>query len=380
MKKVIVVTSSRADYFLLRPLLIKLKLLSEFQLEIVVTGSHHLKNHGYTVKEIEHDFSKFHSIKILNSQTNSLAIQKNLPHYLKKFLALFNRSKPDLVILLGDRYEVFLAAIASLFNAIPIAHLHGGEVTHGAIDDPMRHSITKMSNFHFVSNSRYKKRVAQLGENPKSIFNIGPMVLDNLIDTKFLSKRELCKLLAIDKLDSLLLITLHPETYGACNNLRNIRELLKALKKFSSHKLIFTAPNIDLEADILRAEINDFVSENSNSFFFNSLGSTLYLSLMRHSLCVIGNSSSGIIEAPLLGVKSVNIGSRQSGREMAKTIYMSPFNSLDIFNSINRAIDDNGKKSLLKLSIKDSPSSKIIEIIQKIKFPFKNQKKFYDII
>lgn len=120
--------------------------------------------------------------------------------------------------------------------------------------------------------------------------------------------------------------------------------------------------------------------ENSNSFFFDSLGSTLYLSLMRHSLCVLGNSSSGIIEAPLLGVKSVNIGSRQSGREMAKTIYMSSFNSLDIFNSINRAIDDNGKKSLLKLSIKDSPSSKIIEIIQKIKFPFKNQKKFYDII
>jgi len=137
MKKILVVTSSRADYYLLRPLVLKLKMLKEFQLEIIVTGSHHLKNHGYTVKEIERDFLEYHSIKILNSQTNSLAIQENLPHYLKKFLAFFNKSNPDLVILLGDRYEVFLAAIASLFNAIPIAHIHGGEVTHGAIDDPM---------------------------------------------------------------------------------------------------------------------------------------------------------------------------------------------------------------------------------------------------
>jgi GDP/UDP-N,N'-diacetylbacillosamine 2-epimerase (hydrolysing) len=380
MKKILVVTSSRADYYLLRPLILKLKMLKDFQLEIIATGSHHLKNHGYTVQEIERDFLEYHSIKILNSQTNSLAIQKNLPHYLKKFLAFFNKSNPDLVILLGDRYEVFLAAIASLFNAIPIAHIHGGEVTHGAIDDPMRHSITKMSNFHFVSNSSYKKRVTQLGENPKNIFNVGPMVLDNLIDSKFLSKGELCKLISINKLDPFFLITIHPETYGEHNNLRNIQQLLKALQKFSNYKLIFTAPNVDLEADIIRTKIYDFVKENSNSFFFDSLGSTVYLSLMRYSLCVIGNSSSGIIEAPLLGVKTVNIGSRQSGRVMSKTIFSSSFNSSDIFKSINRAITDSSKKSLLKLSTKDSPSSKIIEIIQKTQFPLTNHKKFYDII
>ncbi len=379
MKKILVVTSSRADYFLLRPLLMKLKALKEFQLEIIATGSHHLKSHGYTVNEIERDFSKFHSVKILSSKTDSLAIQKNLPHYLKKFLSLLHGSKPDLVVLLGDRYEVFLAAIASLFNDIPIAHIHGGEVTHGAIDDPMRHSITKMSNFHFVSNSKYKNRVAQLGESPKNIFNVGPMVLDNLIETNFLSRHELCNRLGINELESFFLVTLHPETYGKHDNLRNIQQLLKALQKFLNHKLIFTAPNVDLEADTIRREINDFVKKNSNSFFFDSLGSTAYLSLMRYSKCVVGNSSSGIIEAPLLGAKSVNIGARQSGRVMAKTIFSSSFNSLDIFNSINRALSGKSRQNLQKLSTKDSPSSKIINVIQKTPLPLKNYKKFHDI-
>ena len=379
MKKILVVTSSRADYFLLRPLLIKLKAIKEFQLEIIATGSHHLKSHGYTVKEIERDFSIIHSIKILSSKTDSLAIQKNLPHYLKKFLTLLHGAKPDLVVLLGDRYEVFVAAIACLFNAIPIAHIHGGEVTHGAIDDPMRHSITKMSNFHFVSNSKYKNRVAQLGESPKNIFNVGPMVLDNLIETKFLNRHEVCNRLGINELEPFFLVTLHPETYGKYNNLRNIQQLLKALQKFSNHKLIFTAPNVDLEADTIRTEINNFVKKNSNSFFFDSLGSTVYLSLMRYSLCVIGNSSSGIIEAPLLGAKSVNIGARQSGREMAKTIFSSSFNSLDIFNSINLALSDKSRQNLQKLSTKDSPSNKIISVIQEIPLPLKNYKKFYDI-
>ena len=143
--------------------------------------------------------------------------------------------------------------------------------------------------------------------------------------------------------------------------------------------MIFTAPNVDLEADTIRTEINNFVKKNSNSFFFDSLGSTVYLSLMRYSLCVIGNSSSGIIEAPLLGAKSVNIGARQSGRVMAKTIFSSSFNSLDIFNSINRALSDKSRQNLQKLSTKDSPSSKIINVIKEIPLPLKNYKKFYDI-
>ena len=266
MKKVIAVTSSRADYYLLRPLLIKLNKIKGIQLEIVVTGSHLLKKHGNTAHEIEKDFKKIHPIKILSSKTDSLAIQKNLPHYLKHFLAFLSQSKPDLLILLGDRYEIFLAAIAGLFNAIPIAHIHGGEVTHGAIDDPMRHSITKMSNLHFVAHEEYMNRVIQLGEEPNSIFNVGPMVLDNLIDKKFYDKPKLCKLLGISKLEPFFLVTLHPETYGSNNNLRNILQLLKALKKFKDHALFFTAPNVDHEADIIRAEIDNFVAENSKKW------------------------------------------------------------------------------------------------------------------
>ena len=379
MKKVIAVTSSRADYYLLRPLLMKLNMLEGIQLEIVVTGSHLLKKHGNTSQEIKKDFKKIHPIKILSSKTDSLAIQKNLPHYLKNFLAFLSQSKPDLLILLGDRYEIFLAAIAGLFNTIPIAHIHGGEVTHGAIDDPMRHSITKMSNLHFVAHEEYKHRVTQLGEEPNSIFNVGPMVIDNLIDRKFYDKSKLCKLLGISKLEPFFLITLHPETYGNNNNLRNIQQLLKALKKFSDHTLLFTAPNVDYEANIIRAEIENFAIQNSNAHFFNSLGSPLYLSLMRYSSCVIGNSSSGVIEAPLLGALSVNIGSRQSGRVMSKTILASSFNSSDIFSTITRALDQKGSYKLSKLSPKDSPSSKIVKILQKTDFHLKTNKKFNDL-
>ena len=379
MKKVIAVTSSRADYYLLRPLLIKLNKIKGIQLEIVVTGSHLLKKHGNTAHEIEKDFKKIHPIKILSSKTDSQAIQKNLPHYLKHFLAFLSQSKPDLLILLGDRYEIFLAAIAGLFNAIPIAHIHGGEVTHGAIDDPMRHSITKMSNLHFVAHEEYMNRVIQLGEEPNSIFNVGPMVLDNLIDKKFYDKPKLCKLLGISKLEPFFLVTLHPETYGSNNNLRNILQLLKALKKFKDHALFFTAPNVDHEADIIRAEIDNFVAENSNAYLFNSLGSPIYLSLMRHSSCVIGNSSSGVIEAPLLGALSVNIGSRQSGRVMSKTIFSSSFNASDIFSTITHALDQKGSYKLSKLSPKDSPSSKILKILQKIDFHLKTNKKFNDL-
>jgi UDP-hydrolysing UDP-N-acetyl-D-glucosamine 2-epimerase len=379
MKKVLAVTSSRADYFLLRGLLTKLNMLKDFELEIVVTGSHLLKKHGYTVQEIKKDFKKLHIIRMLSSQTDLGGIQKNLPYYLKNFLNIFNKSKPDLVILLGDRYEIFLAAIACLFNAVSIAHIHGGEVTHGAIDDHMRHSITKMSNIHFVSNNQYKTRVAQLGEEMKNIYTVGPMVIDNLIDINFLTKSELCKLLDIDKLDSFFLITLHPETYGMKNNLRNLKELLKALQKFSDFTCIFTAPNVDHEANIIREEINKYVSNNPNAYLFASLGSSIYLSLMKHSSCVIGNSSSGIIEAPLLGAMSVNIGIRQAGRVMSKTTLTCPFNSETIFSNIRDALDQKGKNKFHKLTAKDSPSNKIIKILQKIDLPFKTFKKFNDI-
>jgi len=379
MKKIVAITSSRADYYLLRPLLKKLHILEGIQLEIIATGSHLLKKHGNTLQEIEKDFKKIHSIKILSSKTDSLSIQKNLPHYLKHFLDFFKNSKPDLIILLGDRYEIFLAAIAGLFNAIPIAHIHGGEVTHGAIDDPMRHSITKMSNLHFVSHEEYKIRVAQLGEEPNSIFNVGPMVIDNLIDKKFYDQSKLCKLLDISELGNFFLITLHPETYGKNNNLRNILQLLKALKKFSNYNLVFTAPNVDLEADIIRTEIEKFVANHSNAYFFNSLGSSIYLSLMRYSSCVIGNSSSGVIEAPLLGVLSVNIGSRQSGRVMAKTVLSSACNASDILSTIRYGLNKKEDYKLSKLLSKDSPSSKIIKILQKEDLNLKTNKIFNDI-
>ena len=380
MKKIIAVTSSRADYYLLKPLLEKLSLHKDVNLEIVVTGSHLLSDHRSTAADIRKDFSKIHTIKLLDSNTNSLAIHKNLPHYLKHFLEFFNKSKPDLLILLGDRYEIFLAAIASLFNAIPIVHIHGGEVTHGAIDDPMRHSITKMSHLHFVSNGIYKNRVKQLGEEPSSIFNVGPMVIDNLLDLRFYNKSELCRILNIKKLEEFLLVTLHPETYGDTDNSRNSAHFLKALKEFPNHQLFFTAPNLDQDGDLIRRAINIFVAQNSNAYFFESLGGHCYLSLMRHASCVVGNSSSGIIEAPLLNIPTVNVGSRQSGRHMSKTIFSSLCMTPDIIKTINKALRYKGIHKSKKLTKKDSPSSKIIKVLQNKGFLLQNHKKFNDII
>jgi GDP/UDP-N,N'-diacetylbacillosamine 2-epimerase (hydrolysing) len=380
MKKIIAVTSSRADYYLLKPLLEKLSLHKDVNLEIMVTGSHLLSNHGSTVADIKKDFSNIHTIKLLDGNTHSLAIHKNLPHYLKHFLEFFDKSKPDLLILLGDRYEIFLAAIASLFNAIPIAHIHGGEVTHGAIDDPMRHSITKMSHLHFVSNSIYKNRVKQLGEQPSCIFNVGPMVIDNLLDLKFYNKSKLCDILNIKKLEEFLLVTFHPETYGNTDNSRNIAHLLKALKEFPTHQLFFTAPNLDQDGDLIRDAINIFVGQNPNAYFFESLGGQCYLSLMRHASCVVGNSSSGIIEAPLLGIPTVNIGSRQSGRHMSKTIFSSLCKTSDIIKTIRTAVRYKDIHKSQKLSKNDSPSSKIIKVLQNKDFFLKNHKKFNDII
>lgn len=380
MKKIIAVTSSRADYYLLKPLLQKLSLHKDIHLEILVTGSHLVLEHGNTVADIRKDFSNIHTIKLLDSNTDSLAIHKNLPHYLKHFLEFFDKSKPDLLILLGDRYEIFLSAIASLFNAIPIAHIHGGEVTHGAIDDPMRHSITKMSHLHFVSNGIYKNRVKQLGEELNSIFNVGPMVIDNLLNLKFYNKSELCELLNIKQLEEFLLVTFHPETYGSRDNSRNIANFLMALKEFPNHQLFFTAPNLDQDANLIRNAINTFVDQNPNAYFFESLGGQGYLSLMRHASCVAGNSSSGIIEAPLLGIPTVNIGSRQSGRHMSKTIFSSPHKTSDIIKTIKKALKYKDVHKFKKLSKKDSPSSKIIKVLQSKDFLLNNHKKFNDII
>ena len=380
MKKITAVTSSRADYYLLKPLLKKLSLHKDINLEIMVTGSHLLSNHGSTVADIRKDFANIHTIKPLTNKTNSTAIHKNLPHYLKHFLEFFNKSKPDILILLGDRYEIFFAAVASLFNAIPIAHIHGGEVTHGAIDDPMRHSITKMSHLHFVSNGTYKNRVKQLGEEPNSIFNVGPMVIDNLLDLKFYNKSELCDILNIKQLEEFLLVTFHPETYGTRDNSRNIAHFLMALKEFPNHQLLFTAPNLDQDANLIRDAINIFVAQNPNAYFFESLGGQCYLSLMRHASCVVGNSSSGIIEAPLLNIPTVNIGSRQSGRDMSETIFSSLCKTSDIIKTLKKALRYKGIHTPKKLSKKDSPSSKIIKVLQNKDFLLKNHKKFNDII
>lgn len=380
MKKITAVTSSRADYYLLKPLLQKLSLQKGINLEILVTGSHLVLEHGNTAADIRKDFSNIHTIKLLDSNTNSLAIHKNLPHYLKHFLEFFDKSKPDLLILLGDRYEIFFSAIASLFNSIPIAHIHGGEVTHGAIDDPMRHSITKMSHLHFVSNGIYKNRVKQLGEELNSIFNVGPMVIDNLLNLKFYNKLELCEILNIKQLEEFFLITFHPETYGARDNSRNITNFLMALKEFPNHQLFFTAPNLDQDANLIRDAINAFVDQNPNAYFFESLGGQCYLSLMKHASCVVGNSSSGIIEAPLLGIPTVNIGSRQSGRYMSKTIFSSLYKTSNIIQTIKKALRYKGVHKSKKLSKKDSPSSKIIKVLQNKDFLLNNHKKFNDII
>lgn len=299
MRKVCVITGSRAEYGLLRPLMEKIRDDQELVLQVIVTGSHLSVEFGSTLSEIvKGNFEITASVDILNGDDSSLGIARAMGKGLGEIANSLVESDPDLVLVLGDRYEIFSAVAAALVLGIPVAHLHGGEITVGAFDDALRHSITKMSHLHFVAAPEYKDRVIQLGENPANVFLVGGLGVDVIKKTKLLEKRMLEQMLAINFEEKSLLITFHPVTLDEISSEFQLRELLSVLSELENTTMIFTMPNADTGGRALIRILEEYCDKNPNAYLYSSLGQLMYLSCVALVDGVIGNSSSGIAEVP----------------------------------------------------------------------------------
>ncbi len=320
--KICVVTGSRAEYGLLYWLLKKLESAEDFELELVVTGMHLSPEFGMTYKEIEKDgFPIAEKIPMLLSSDAPAGVTKSTGLGLIGFADLFDRSRPDVVVVLGDRFELFAVASAALFAAIPIAHIHGGEVTTGAFDEAIRHSITKMASLHFTAAEAYRKRVIQLGEQPDTVFNVGAPGLENIQKISLLTKEETEQSLGLKLGQKSLLVTWHPVTLEPGRAKQDLKVLLDALDKLDDTKFVFTKSNADNEGRSLNRIIVDYVTScPEKAVVHTSLGQLRYLSTLKQVSGVIGNSSSGIIEAPSVKTGTINIGRRQEGRVRASSI------------------------------------------------------------
>lgn len=379
-KKIAVVTATRAEFGLLSKLIQLLELSPEFELQLFVTGSHLLEAQGKTVNEIIHQgFPITQQIAILEDNQAETDLTATTAKALAEFGKAFKFHKPDAVVVLGDRYELLGICSAALLSHIPIVHLHGGEVTEGAMDEAIRHAVTKMASLHFVAADSYAQRVIQMGEQPKNVFNVGSPGLDIIKQLKPLTKTELEQFLNISLVSPLFVVTYHPVTWGSTKGKEALENVFEALEKFESATVIWTAANTD-EAGV---EINRLTQQwvqntKLNARFVSSLGSLRYLSLLKQADAVIGNSSSGIIEAPALNVATVNIGERQKGRLMAKSIVQSTEKSRDIQTAIQSALEFNNWQNN-SLYGQGNTAEKIVQVLANSDLLQAQTKTFYDL-
>ncbi len=338
-RKICVVTGSRAEYGLLYWLMRAIQIDEHLKLQIVVTGMHLSPEFGLTYRVIEEDgFTIDEKVEMLVSSDSCVGIAKSIGLGVIGFADAFYRLQPDILVILGDRYEIFAAAQAALVARIPIAHIAGGDITEGAVDEAIRHSISKMSHLHFVTNEASAKRVRQLGENPKYIFNVGSTGLDSIKNMKLLDKKELEAELDFRFKARNLLVTFHPVTLDEVPSVAQMRELLKALDGLDDETgIIFTGANADSEGRQLNQMIIEFVKNHPNAKYFQSLGQLRYLSTISHVDAVVGNSSSGIYEVPSFKKPTVNIGNRQKGRLQAASVINCKPQADQIRKSIEKA-------------------------------------------
>ena len=318
-RKICVVTGTRAEYGLLTPLLHEINNDESLELQLVVTGMHLSPEFGLTYKEIEKEFIIDKKIEMLLSSDTAIGISKSMGLAQISFAEAFDELNPDILVVLGDRYEIFAVVSAAMVSKIVIAHMSGGELTQGAIDDAIRHSITKMSHIHFVATQEYKQRVIQLGEAPKNVYNFGEAGLDNIDNLSLLSKETFEESIDFKLMKKNLLITYHPTTLDTLEQVvSDFQNILEVLDSLEDTLLIFTKANSDEGGRIINKMIDDYVlNHDSKSIVFSSLGQLRYLSALQHVDAVVGNTSSGIVEAPSFKIGSINIGDRQKGRVQA---------------------------------------------------------------
>ncbi|MGD8203032.1 UDP-N-acetylglucosamine 2-epimerase [Pantoea sp. FN0305] len=340
MRKICVFTGTRAEYGLLYWLMKDIQADTETELQLLVSGTHLSPEFGYTYKHIIEDgFIINEKVEMLLSSNSPTGVIKSIGLALIGFADALERLQPDIIVILGDRYEALAIAQAAMLKRIPIAHIHGGEITQGAYDDAIRHAITKLSQYHFTSSKEHYNRIIQLGEEPKRVFNTGAIGLDHVQRTTLMSREELQASLNFSLDLPYFIVTYHPVTLENEPAEKTIKELLGALEEFPNYKVIFTYPNADDGGRSIIPLIDHFGKKNVNRVcIVPSLGFKRYLSSLKYASCVIGNSSSALIEAPALRLPTVNIGVRQQGRLAAKSVFHCLANKASIVKAINKSL------------------------------------------
>ena len=334
-RKICVITSTRAEYGFFKPLLSEFKSNGNVQLELIVTGTHLEAKYGYTIEEILNDkIQPSALIRIIENDT-PLGILGTMANAIQRVGEELQKLAPDIIVLLGDRYETIAIASAAVVLGIPIAHISGGDVTYGAYDDIFRHCLTKMSNLHFTNCEEYRKRVIQLGEQPDTVFSVGSLSLENIKNLQLLSVSEINNCLGID-VENTLLVTFHPITMEGATQNKQFEEVLQAISEQNRYDVLFTKANADTNASELNTILEQYQKKMPKKIrVFDSLGTLKYLSVMKHCVCVLGNSSSGILEAPSFKVPTINIGTRQIGRIQANSVVNCKAEKIEILNALD---------------------------------------------
>lgn len=379
MKKIAIVTATRAEYGILKPLIEGLGKENEFEVQLLVTGTHLSEKHGVTQQEIIGDGNSiYRKIPILEQGNTPCDVSYTMANAIRGFALYFAQEKPDILIILGDRTEMLGICCAAMNERIPIAHLHGGELTEGAVDDCVRHAITKMSYLHFAATEVYRNRIIQMGEQPERVYNVGALGVENILNTQLLSYEDMCAQTGIPLGREYVVVTFHPVTLEDNTVEKQTEELIQAMREENKFFYLITKANADAGGDIVNEMFETFEKKQENVKLVASLGMLRYLSAVKYSAFVLGNSSSGIIEAPALGVPTVNIGDRQKGRLMSESVISCKNEVKDIVSAIASAQKVNHQESYLYGD--GTTSKKIIKILkeflQKDKIDLK--KKFYD--
>lgn len=386
MKNICVLTATRAEYGLLKNTILRLMEIPEFCVNVVVTGMHLEKAFGETYREIEEDgISVKAKIPILSKEDGAAGISEAMANALVEFGKFFAENKQDLLVVLGDRYEAMAVCIAAMNAQIPIAHIHGGEVTEGAIDDAIRHSITKMSYLHFTGTQQYRKRVIQLGESPDRVFCVGTPGVENILHQKLLSRRELEESIQFQLGEKFCLVTFHPVTLENSTGIVQVKELLQALDEMPEYRYLITKANADAGGRAINECLEEFAKTRKESIYLTeSLGMVRYLSAMKYCAMVIGNSSSGILEAPAMKVPTINIGDRQKGRIQADSILNCEPVCGEIKEAMRKAAAEEFKAIVKKQTTPYGDGSTSYQIADRIKEELLHKKidlkkKFYDV-
>lgn len=382
-RKIAVITGTRAEYGLLYWTMRELQKHPHVTLQLIVTGAHLSHAHGYTVKQIEEDgFSIDARIDMHLGEDTALDITRSMGVCTEGVGKALANLAPDMVVILGDRYEMLAAASAALMLMIPIAHIHGGEVTQGAIDESIRHAITKMGYWHFATAAPYARRITQLGEDSTRVFVAGAPGIDNIARLPLLSRSDLADFIGLPLASPLLLCTFHPETLSALPVEAQIEEFIQALHHFPDATLIITGANADVGGKLINGMLQQFVEAHPNSVFHPSLGSLRYLSAMKHADVIVGNSSSGMIEAPALGRATVNIGDRQKGRIRTAAVIDCACDKDAITSSIEKALSPGFQKNVAASNVFGIPGQVgafIADSLASLPIPERPNKPFYDL-